>query len=119
MPPVSSANNDYWVYIVTNNTRSTLYIGVTSNLSGRIEAHQNDAVPGFTRKYAVHRLVHFELCDDIAAAIVLEKSLKKWNRAWKLQLIESMNPDWRDLHDKIDTIATLVEAKAGSPLSRG
>jgi len=89
------------IYILASKPNGTLYIGVTSNLSGRIEAHQNDAVPGFTRKYAVHRLVHFELCDDIAAAIVLEKSLKKWNRAWKIRLIERDDPEWRDLSGEI------------------
>ena len=89
------------IYILASRPNGTLYIGVTSNLSSRVEAHQNDSVPGFTRKYSVHRLVHFELCDDMVAAIVREKRLKKWNRAWKIRLIERHNPQWRDLSGEI------------------
>ena len=89
------------VYILASKPNGTLYIGVTSNLSVRIEAHQLDTVPGFTSRYAVHLLVHFELCDDMAAAIMREKRLKKWNRLWKIRLIERGNPQWRDLSGEI------------------
>ena len=85
------------VYILASKPYGTLYIGVTSNLSSRIDAHRLDVVEGFTTKYGVHRLVYFELHDSMYDAIQREKQLKKWNRAWKLELIESENPDWRDL----------------------
>jgi putative endonuclease len=75
-----------------------LYIGVTSNLIKRVYEHKNDLVEGFTHKYHIHLLVHFESTADIAAAIVREKQLKKWNRAWKIALIETQNPSWRDLY---------------------
>lgn len=85
------------VYILASQRNGTLYIGVTSNLAQRIWQHQNDLVEGFTEKYGVHRLVYFELLDDMLSAIAREKQLKKWNRAWKLALIEKQNPTWQDL----------------------
>ncbi len=85
------------VYIVASQRHGTLYIGVTSNLVQRIWQHKNDLVEGFTEKYGVHGLVHFELLDDIPSAITREKQLKKSNRAWKLALIEKQNPTWQDL----------------------
>ena len=63
--------------------------------------HKNDLIEGFAKKYGVHLLVYYELCDDIVSAITREKQIKKWNRAWKLQLIEAQNPDWKDLWDNI------------------
>jgi putative endonuclease len=89
------------VYILASARNGTLYIGVTSNLAGRIEAHRADAVEGFTKKYRVHVLVYFELHDDMYEAIQREKRLKKWNRAWKIHLIEESNPDWMDLSTQI------------------
>ena len=85
------------VYILANEPYGTLYIGVTSNLAGRIDAHRSGSVEGFTKKYAVHSLVYFEVHDDMYEAIQREKRLKKWNRAWKIRLIEEMNPEWKDL----------------------
>jgi putative endonuclease len=85
------------VYILTNKRNGTLYTGVTSDLRKRIWEHKNDLVDGFTGKYAVHQLVYFELHQDMTAAITREKQIKKWNRAWKLKLIEQGNPDWADL----------------------
>jgi putative endonuclease len=79
----------------------TLYIGVTSNLAGRIEAHRSGSVDGFTKEYDVHLLVYFELHDEMYEAIQREKRLKKWNRAWKIRLIEEANPGWRDLSGEI------------------
>lgn len=89
------------VYILASNRNGTLYIGVTSNLVQRIWEHRNDVVPGFTRRYRVHRLVYFELWESILDATEREIRLKKWNRSWKIELIESVNPDWRDLWNEI------------------
>jgi putative endonuclease len=85
------------VYMLASERNGTIYIGVTSDLPKRIWQHKNDLVDGFTKKYAVHCLVYYELHNDIASAITREKQLKKWNRAWKLELIEKQNPDWNDL----------------------
>jgi len=77
----------------------TLYIGVTNDLVRRVYEHRNDFVEGFTQKYAVHLLVFYEIHNDINNAIQREKRLKKWNRAWKIELIEKENPEWNDLYD--------------------
>ncbi len=89
------------VYILASRRNGTLYIGVTSNLRQRIWEHKNDVAEGFTKKYGVHTLVFYELHASMVDAITREKQLKKWNRAWKLRLIEERNPDWRDLYDDI------------------
>jgi putative endonuclease len=89
------------VYILTNKRNGTLYIGVTSDLANRIWEHKNNMVEGFTKKYNLHRLVWYELHDDMESAIIHEKRLKEYKRSWKLKLIESMNPDWQDLYDSI------------------
>ena len=88
-----------YVYILASKRNGTLYIGVTSDLVKRIWQHKQNQIKGFTKRYDVHHLVYFEEYADIYNAIVREKQLKKWNRAWKLRLIESENPDWRDLYD--------------------
>jgi putative endonuclease len=89
------------VYILASKRNGTLYIGVTGDLRQRIWEHKNDLVEGFTEMYRVHTLVYFELHDQMTAAIRREKQLKKWNRAWKLQLIEQHNPEWTDLWQEI------------------
>ena len=89
------------VYILASKQNGTLYIGVTSNLQKRAWEHKNDLVEGFTRKYGVHQLVYYELHEDMISAINREKQMKKWNRAWKLELIERQNPGWRDLWEEI------------------
>ncbi|MBK9160011.1 MAG: GIY-YIG nuclease family protein [Nitrosomonadales bacterium] len=89
------------VYILASQRNGTLYIGVTGDLVKRVWEHKNDLADGFTKKYDVHSLVYFEQCDDMVAAIAREKQLKKWNRAWKVELIESTNPEWRDLWEEI------------------
>ena len=89
------------VYILASKRNGTLYVGVTSDLVQRVWQHKNDVVEGFTKKYGVHTLVYFELHDDMESAILREKRLKKWNRDWKLRLIEEKNPDWNDLYDSI------------------
>jgi len=89
----------YYVYILASRRYGTLYMGVTSDLLRRVEQHRSGAIASFTRQYRVHRLVYFEAFDDPAAANVRERQLKKWNREWKIQLIEKDNPEWRDLVD--------------------
>jgi len=89
------------VYILASKKNGTLYIGVTSDLMKRVWEHKNDLVEGFTNEYGVHRLAYFEMLDDMASAIQREKQLKKWNRNWKIQLIEKDNPEWTDLYDSL------------------
>ena len=89
------------VYILASKRNGTLYIGVTSDLPKRAWEHKNDVVEGFTKRYRVHRLVYYELHEDMESAIRREKHMKKWNRAWKLELIEKQNPDWSDVWDGI------------------
>jgi len=89
--------NSYYVYIITNKRFGTLYVGVTNHLIARILQHRDGIVPGFTKKYNLTRLVWFQATDDIEGAILFEKRLKRWRREWKIKLIESENPDWRDL----------------------
>ena len=89
------------VYILASRRNGTLYTGVTSNLVQRVWQHKNDLVESFTKKYCVHTLVWFELHETMASAIEREKAIKGWRRAWKLALIEAMNPQWRDLYEDI------------------
>ncbi len=92
---------NYYVYILASGRIGTLYIGVTNDIVRRVYEHKNNLIEGFTRKYHIHDLVYFELFDDIESAIQREKQLKKWNRAWKVELIEEKNPGWRDLYEDI------------------
>ena len=87
----------YYVYILASKRNGTLYIGVTNNLRTRVEQHKQHLIPGFTAKYNVTHLVYCETTESIEAAIRREKKLKKWNRAWKIRLIEAQNPEWRDI----------------------
>lgn len=89
------------IYILTSQRNGTLYSGVTSNLVKRIAEHKSDVHDGFTKQYQVHSLVCYELHNDMATAIQREKQLKKWNRAWKIRLIEDMNPNWDDLWEEV------------------
>ncbi|MCW8092985.1 GIY-YIG nuclease family protein [Alteromonas sp. ASW11-130] len=89
------------LYIITNNYNTTLYIGVTSNLPQRIYQHKNKHVKGFTSKYNLEKLVYFEQYMTMPDAILREKRLKNWRRAWKNQLITEFNPDWEDLYATI------------------
>ena len=88
-------------YILANERNGTLYVGVTSGVIRRVWEHKNDAVEGFTKKYGVHMLVYAEFHETMPDAILREKRLKKWNRAWKTALIEGINPQWRDLCDEM------------------
>src|SRR5688572_33178724 len=85
------------VYILANGRYGALYIGVTSNLLQRLVQHREGLLPGFTSRYKVHRLVHFEMFGDMERAIAREKQLKNWHRQWKINLINAENPEWRDL----------------------
>jgi putative endonuclease len=89
------------VYILASKPYGTLYVGVTGSITARIEAHRTGSVEGFTKDYGVTTLVYFELHADMYEAIQREKRLKKWNRAWKIRLIEEMNPDWKDLSSQL------------------
>ena len=87
----------YYVYILTNKRNGTLYIGVTNNLERRIYEHKNHLVKGFTEKYNIQILVFYEQFEDIQYALQRKKQLKKWNRKWKIELIEKVNPYWNDI----------------------
>ena len=89
------------VYFLTNRKRATLYIGMTTSLVRRIYEHRIGAVAGFTRQYGLKKLVYYELYEQIEAAALRERQLKAWKRQWKIDLIESMNPDWHDLYETI------------------
>jgi putative endonuclease len=104
--------SNYYVYILSNKKNGLLYTGVTNNLVRRIYEHKNNLIPGFTKKYNLRCLVYYELQNDINFAIVREKNIKKWNRDWKVEMIELKNPNWKDLYEEIIMLM-------GSPLSRG
>jgi putative endonuclease len=89
------------VYILASSAYGTLYTGVTSNLLSRTWQHKEKAVEGFTERYDVHQLVWYELHADMPSAIRREKQLKKWNRNWKINLIQTMNPEWHDLSNDL------------------
>jgi putative endonuclease len=91
----------YYVYIIASRKDGTIYIGVTNDIVRRIYQHRTKAVPGFTSKYNITKLVWFEVCDDPTSAIPREKELKKWKRAWKIQLIETQNSAWNDLYESV------------------
>jgi putative endonuclease len=90
-----------WVYIVASRRRGMVYIGVTSHIAARIDQHRRDVGSGYCRRYGIKTLVYAEHHDDIRDAIIREKQLKAWKRAWKDQLIEADNLDWRDLYDTL------------------
>jgi putative endonuclease len=91
----------FFVYILASKRNGTLYVGVTNNLARRVAEHKAKLVPGFTRKYNVDQLVYFEVFDSILEARAREHALKRWRRAWKIELIEKFNPDWRDLTNEL------------------
>ena len=91
----------YWLYILASKRNGTLYIGVTSDLSRRVYEHKDKLIEGFTKKYNITKLVYAEEFRNINDAIYREKCVKKWSRAWKLNLIEGQNPDWDDLYENM------------------
>ena len=103
----------FYVYILCSKQHGTLYIGVTSDLIKRVYEHKNDFVEGFTRKYHVHRLVWYEIHESWESAGQREKQIKKWKRAWKLNLIEKNNPSWDDLYESICGWGLWIPASAG------
>ena len=90
-------SKQYYIYILASNKNGTLYIGTTSDLAQRVYKHKNTLTPGFTSKYKIDKLVYFEVADNPETAITREKQIKKWNRQWKIKLIEKDNPNWEDL----------------------
>ncbi|MBT3412456.1 MAG: GIY-YIG nuclease family protein [Candidatus Jacksonbacteria bacterium] len=94
-------NKTYCVYILASKRNGTLYIGVTNNLVRRMWEHRNKISHGFTKKYEISLLVHYEVFEDPSRAIEREKQLKKWNRAWKIKLIEENNKEWNDLYESL------------------
>jgi len=90
-----------YVYIITNKRYGTLYIGVTSNIIKRIYEHKQGVVEGFSKKYDLKKLVYYECHPNIENAIAREKQLKNWHRQWKINLINSFNPEWEDLYYKL------------------
>ena len=93
--------HQYYIYILASKKNGTLYIGVTNDLLKRVWQHKHKLVEGFTKKYSVDKLVYFEVTENIESAILREKQLKKWNRAWKIRLIQEKNPEWNDLFKEI------------------
>ncbi len=91
----------YYVYILASKRNGTLYIGVTNDLIKRVFEHKEKLVEGFTKEYGVNLLVYYESTNDVKSAIEREKQIKRWNRAWKLRLIEKNNPNWDDLYLKL------------------
>ncbi|MFA5985841.1 MAG: GIY-YIG nuclease family protein [Parcubacteria group bacterium] len=92
---------NYFVYILASKRNGTLYIGITSNLQRRIYEHKTKQIKGFTERYGVDHLVYFEQTTDVYSALTREKQLKKYNRLWKLRLIEEQNPQWQDLSEDL------------------
>lgn len=91
----------YFVYILASKRNGTLYVGLSDNLIRRLDEHKNELADGFTKKYNVKTLAHYEVCDSHEAALYREKCLKEWKREWKLRLIEESNPEWYDLYQDI------------------
>ncbi|MDG5496718.1 GIY-YIG nuclease family protein [Niveispirillum sp. BGYR6] len=91
----------YHVYIMASDRNGTLYVGITSDLARRVYEHRQGAMAGFTKRYGVKRLVYMEPFDDVEHALRRERQIKKWNRNWKLELIEKTNPQWLDLYDQL------------------
>ena len=91
----------YFVYLLSSGRNGTLYVGVTNDLTKRVWQHKQGLVEGFTKRYGIKMLVWYQQTESIEAAIVREKQIKKWNRDWKIELIEKNNPQWRDLYEEI------------------
>ena len=101
----------YYVYILTNRKNGTLYIGVTNNLIKRVFEHKNKVFKGFTEKYDINKLIYYECYDNIEYAIQREKRMKKWNRNWKIELIEKNNKEWKDLYLDLFQLKILMTSR--------
>lgn len=91
----------YFIYIMSNKTKGTLYVGVTNDLIRRVYEHKAEMIDGFTKKYKLKLLVYFECYDEVTLAIQREKNIKHWSKEWKVNLIEKMNPKWCDLYNNL------------------
>lgn len=91
----------FYIYVVASKRNGTIYIGMTNNLKSRIVQHKESLIPGFTQRYKVNMLVYFKEYNDVRDAITRETQIKRWKREWKIQLIESINPDWKDLFHEL------------------
>jgi putative endonuclease len=98
-----STSGRFFVYILASRKYGTIYAGVTGDLPVRVYVHREALIPGFSSRYKTYRLVYFEQHDSAYEAIAREKRIKKWRRAWKIELIEKSNPDWNDLYDSLFT----------------
>ena len=123
---MTARDHVYFVYMLASRRNGTLYVGVSNDVLRRTWEHKNDLVEGFTKKYGVHILVWYEIHNDINAAIEREKRLKKWNRAWKIRLIEQNNSGWNDLYERLfgdiqlpDLPGSPSPRDAGASLGRG
>ncbi len=94
-------SHHYYVYLLSSKKNGTLYVGVTNDLMRRVGEHKLGLIEGFTNKYKINKLVYFETYNDINEAILREKRIKKWNRNWKIKIIEEMNPEWNDLYEDL------------------
>jgi len=97
-------NKKYYVYILSSKKNGTLYTGINNSLKRRVYEHKKGLIEGFSKKYKVRRLVYFEEHLSVHQAIIREKRIKKWQRKWKIRLIEHMNPEWNDLYDEIPNL---------------
>ncbi len=97
----SISDRQYYVYILTTQNNTVLYTGIANDLIHRVYQHKHNMVEGFTKKYSIHKLVHYESADDVMSAIEREKQIKRWRRQKKIDLINVFNPDWQDLYDEI------------------
>ncbi len=95
---------EYYVYILASKKDGVLYVGITNDLIKRVYQHKNNLIEGFTKKYFVHKLVYYEMYNDINNAITKEKQIKMWKRQWKIDLIEKMNPGWKDLYELLNPL---------------
>ena len=107
----------YYVYILASRRNGTLYVGVSNDVMRRTWEHKHDLIEGFTKKYGVHNLVWYEFHENVNVAIAREKRLKRWNRAWKIKLIEKDNSGWNDIYDRLMGEIALPEVP-GSPSPR-
>jgi putative endonuclease len=96
--------HQYYVYILASKRDGVLYIGVTNHLGRRVIEHKQGIIGGFSNNYYVERLVYFEAFQYIDQALAREKTLKRWKRAWKIELIEKMNPDWKDIYEELNNL---------------
>ena len=92
----------FFVYILTSRRNGTLYVGMTDNIGQRVWQHKSGAIPGFTKKYGLKSLAWYETHETRESAFIRERQIKKWNRSWKLELIERLNPEWKDLSDELE-----------------